>query len=238
MWNAGGTVNLAPALSLYGGLSHGMEEALAAPEIAANRAEAPPAIHTSQVEAGIKYAVTPRLTLIAGGFSITKPYYNLDPVLRYRRLGDLRNRGVELSLTGQVYPGLTVVGGTMLLDPRIAGEAVDTALIGPRPVGQIRRRSVLTFDWRSSAGQGPLSLDLSLESLSSRTANAANTLAAPPRTVLNLGARYRLPLAGGAWLIRPVLYNAFDVYGWNVSSSGGFTYIAPRAATLQLVADF
>ncbi len=238
MWNAGGTVNLSKPLALYAGISHGMEEALAAPEVAINRAEAPPAIHTSQVEAGLKYAATPHLTLIAGGFSITKPYYNLDPALRYRQLGKLRNRGAELSLTGQVRPGLTVVGGTMLLDPRIAGEAVDSALIGPRPVGQIRRRSVLTLDLRSDQGHGPVSVDVSLESLSSRTANAANTLAAPARTVVNLGARYRFKMAGGSWLIRPVLLNVFDEYGWNVSSSGGFTYIGPRAGTLQLVADF
>lgn len=238
MWNAGGTVNLSPALALYAAVSRGMEEALAAPEVAVNRNEAPPAIHTSQLEAGVKYALTPRLTLIAGGFSITKPYYNLDPALRYRQLGNLRNRGVELSLTGQLRPGLTVVGGTMLLDPRISGEAVDSPQIGPRPVGQIRRRSVLTMDLRSKQGRGPVSVDLSLESLSSRTANAANTLAAPPRAVVNLGARYRFKLAGGNWLIRPVLVNLFDQYGWNVSSSGGFTYIAPRAATLQLVADF
>lgn len=238
MWNFGGTVNLTRPLSLYGGISRGMEEALAAPEVAVNRAEAPPAIHTSQVEAGIKYALTPRLTLIAGGFSITKPYYNLDPAQRYRQLGNLRNRGVELSLTGQIRPGLTVVGGTMLLDPRISGEAVDSRLIGPRPVGQIRRRSVLTLDWRTEHGRGPLSLDLSVESLSSRTANAANTLSAPGRSVLNLGARYRFRLAGGSWLLRPVLLNVFDEYGWNVSSSGGFTYIGPRTGTLQMVADF
>jgi iron complex outermembrane receptor protein len=115
---------------------------------------------------------------------------------------------------------------------------VNTHLIGPRPVGQIRRRSVLNLDWRSGQGKGPLSFDVAIESLSSRTGNSANTLAGPPRTVVNLGARYRFKLAGADWLFRPVLQNAFDNYGWNVSSSGGFTYIPPRAVTLQLVADF
>ena len=238
MWNFSGTVNVMPTLSLYGGISHGMEEALAAPEVAVNRAEAPAAIHTRQLEAGFKYGVTPRLTLIAGLFSITKPYYNLDPALRYRQLGTLRNRGIELSLTGQIVPGLTVVGGTMLLDPQISGEAVTSHLIGPRPVGQIRRRSVLNLDWRSGQGKGPFSLDVAIESLSSRIGNSANTLTAPPRTTVNLGARYRFRLAGAGWLFRPVLQNAFNSYGWNVSSSGGFTYAAPRALTLQLVADF
>jgi len=238
VWNFGATMNLAPTLSLYGGIAHGMEEALVAPDAAINRAEAPPAIHTRQIEAGFKYAVTSHLTLIAGGFRITKPYFNLDPALRYRQLGTLTNRGLEISLTGQVVPGLTVVGGTMLLDPRISGEAVDTHLIGMRPVGQVRRRSVLNLDWRSGQGSGPLSFDVAIESLASRMGNSANTLIAPGRTTLNLGARYRFKAAGADWLVRPVVINVFDAYGWNVSNSGGFTYIPPRGVTLQLVADF
>ena len=238
MWNLAGSYNLSPQLSLYAGLAHGMEEALIAPENATNRAEAPAAIHSRQVEAGIKYALTPRLTLIAGAFQITKPYYNLDQVSRYRQLGTLRNRGLEFSLTGQLAPGLTVVGGTLLLDPRISGEAVDSGRIGVRPVGQVRRRTALNFDWRFDGGKSPLSVDAAIESVSSRTGNAANTLSAPARTGINLGARYRFKAGGATWLIRPTIQNLLDDYGWNVSSNGGFTYVNPRAATLQVIADF
>ena len=238
MWNLAGSYAITPALSLYGGLSHGMEEALIAPEVAVNRAEAPAAIHTRQIEAGFKYAISPRLTLIAGGFSITKPYYNLDPGLRYRQLGSLRNRGIELSLAGQLMPGFTVVGGLLLLDPRVSGEAVDSGLIGARPVGQVQRRAVMNLDWRLGQGKGPVSFDLAVETTSSRMGNAANTLVAPPRTVVNLGMRYRFKAAGGDWLLRPTVLNLLDSYGWQVSSSGGFTYSNPRTAMLQLVADF
>ncbi|NBW75647.1 MAG: TonB-dependent receptor [Sphingomonadaceae bacterium] len=236
--NVAGSVFLAHGLSVYAGYTRGQEEALVAPDIATNRSEAPPALRTSQVEAGARWAVTPHLTFIAGAFSIKKPYYNLDPALRYRQLGELTNRGIEVSLTGQIAPGLTLVSGSLFLDPTISGEAVDSRLIGPRPVGQIRRRSVATIDWRMGAGKGPLSLDATVESLSSRMGNAANTLVAPPRATLNLGARYRFKAAGGTWLLRPVLLNVFNEYGWNVTSSGGFTYSNPRTVTLQLIADF
>lgn len=236
--NVAGSVHVARGLSLYAGYTRGQEEALVAPDIATNRSEAPPALRTSQVEAGARWAVTPKLTFIAGAFSIKKPYYNLDPALRYRQLGELTNRGVEVSLTGQLAPGLTIVGGSLFLDPTISGEAVDTRLIGPRPVGQIRRRSVATIDWRMGEGHGPLSLDASVESLSSRVGNAANTLIAPPRTTFNLGARYRFKTAGGTWLLRPMVLNLFNEYGWNVNGSGGFTYSNRRQITLQLVADF
>lgn len=237
-WNLSGSWRIARRVTLYAGLTHGQEEALVAPDIAVNRSEAPAAIHTRQMEAGLKLGLTDRLTLIAGGFSISKPYFNLDPALRYRELGTLSNRGIELSLTGQVVPGLSVVGGTMFLDPRISGEAVDSGQIGPRPVGQVRRRSQLNLDWRLAGGKSPLSFDLAVESLSGRTGNAANTLSAPARTTVNLGARYRFKAAGGSWLLRPLVVNLFDSYGWNVSTSGGWTYTAPRSLILQLVADF
>ena len=237
-WNVSSSLVLRKGLSIYAGASQGQEEALIAPDVAVNRSEAPPAIHTRQIEGGVKLAVAAHITLIAGAFSITKPYFNLDAASRYRQLGSLNNRGLEMSLTGQVVPGLNLVGGLLLLDPRISGEAVTSGKIGPRPVGQVRRHAVANFDWRLSGGKSPLSFDLAIESFSSRVGNGANTLSAAPRTVVNLGARYRFKLGHGTFLLRPLLQNLFDNYGWQVSTSGGWTYTAPRAFTLQIVADF
>ena len=179
-----------------------------------------------------------KLGLVVGVFSITKPYYNLDPARRFRQLGTIRNRGIELSLTGQIVPGVTIVAGTLLLDPRISGEAVDSGLIGLRPVGQIRRRSVVNLDWRLDGGKSPWSFDLALEDLSARNANARGALNAPPHTTVSLGARYRFIMAGMKMLLRPQVQNLFNSYGWNVSSSGGFTYVASRSGTLELLVDF
>lgn len=237
-WNLSASYRVLPRLTLYVGASQGLEEALIAPDVAINRSEAPPAIRTKQIEAGLKFALAPKLTLVAGAFSITKPYYNLDSTLRYRQLGNLTNRGIEISLTGQLVPGLNVVGGTLLLDPRIKGEAVDSGQIGLRPLGQVRSHTYVTLDWRLGEGHGPLSFDTTVESFSSRVGNSANTLFAAPRTVVNIGARYRFKTAGGSFLIRPQVLNLFDNYGWQVSTSGGWTYSAPRSVTLQLVADF
>ena len=237
-WNVSGSLALTGRVSLYAGASQGQEEALIAPDVAVNRSEAPPAIHTRQVEGGVKLALDSHLTLIAGAFSITKPYYNLDGGLRYRQLGRLNHRGIELSLTGQIVPGFNVVGGLLLLDPRISGEVVTSGQIGPRPVGQIHRHGVLNFDWRARGGTSPLSFDMAVETYSSRVGNSANTLSAAPRSVVNLGARYRFHMGPGAFLLRPLVQNLFDGYGWQVSTSGGWTYTAPRAFTLQLVADF
>lgn len=238
LWNVAGSLIVTSKLAFYASYVAGQEEALVAPDIASNRAEAPPAIRTSQYDAGLRYALTPDLSLVAGVFQVTKPYFNLDPARRYRQLGTVRNRGIELSLAGKIRPGLSLVAGTVLLDPRISGEAVATGLIGDRPVGQVRRRSILNLDWRQNSGRGPLSFDLALESLSARMGNASNTLEAPGYTTLTVGARYRFDLFGKTALLRPQVQNLLNEYGWQVSPSGGFTYNQDRTASLHLIIDF
>lgn len=232
-----GSVNLAPRLTLYGGLVRGLEEALIAPDVAVNRSEAPPAIRTRQADLGVRYGITPHLTLIAGLFSVKKPYFNLDPSARYRQLGTVDNRGIELSLAGSIAPGITLVAGSLFLDPQISGEAVEANLIGRQPVGSTKRRSIANLDWRFAQGKSPFSLDVAFESVSARMGNAANSLVAPPRETLNLGSRYRFKLDGHSLLLRTQIFNLFNDYGWQVSSSGGFTYANGRTYMAQLVVD-
>lgn len=234
---ATGSVNLARRLSLYGGMVRGLEDAHIAPDIAVNRSEAPPAIRTRQFDFGVRYGVTSTLTLVAGLFSVKKPYFNLDPGQRYRRLGNVDNRGVEVSLAGQVAPGLTLVAGSLFLDPRISGEAVDAGLIGDRPVGTVRRRSIANADWRPARGASPWSFDVALESLSSRVGNALNSFFVPSRETVNLGFRYRFPIRTSHALLRVQAQNLFNDYGWQVSSSGGFTYTNSRTYLAQLIMD-
>ena len=238
LWNASASFALTKRLIVYAGMARGQEDAIVAPDIASNRAESPPAIRTRQIEAGLRYAINSHLGLTVGAFEITKPYYNLDTALRYRQLGTLANRGIEISLTGRLAPGVSLVGGMLLLDPRISGEAVTRGDIGPRPVGQVRRRIATNLEWRSRGGKGPLSFDLSFESLSSRMANAANTLVAPPRSTFDIGARYHFEMGKTKFVLRPQVRNIFNNYGWQVSQSGGFSYTPRRVASVNLIADF
>ncbi len=238
LWNLAAAFSVSSGITAYLGASRGMEEALVAPDNATNRSEAPSAIRTSQIEGGVKIALTDAISFVAGAFKITKPYYGLDPNKRYRDLGEISIKGLEFSLTGQIAPGLTLVGGTVLLDPRVSVENDFAGVIGLRPVGQVRRRSVVNLDWRPSGGSSAWSFDLSAESFSSRMANAQNTLAAPGYSLINLGARYRFELAGLSMLLRPRVENLFDTYGWKVSQTGGFNFEGRREVQIQLLADF
>lgn len=237
LFSANGAVNIVPGLSAYAGYVRGLEESAVAPDVATNRNEAPPAIRTNQKDAGLRYAITPKLSLIAGVFEVRKPYFNIDATRRFRQLGVVSNRGVEVSLAGSIAPGLTVVAGTLLLDPRISGPDVTSGAIGSRPVGSFKRRSIVNLDWKP-IGQSAWSFDLAVESISSETGNNANSFVAPPRQTVGFGTRYRFRLGGTKFLLRGQVTNLFNDYGWKVSSSGGFTYTLPRTAVINLAADF
>jgi iron complex outermembrane recepter protein len=236
LYSANASIIVTKRFALYGGFVRGLEESLSAPEIAVNRGESPPAILTRQVDAGVRYTITPDLSLVAGVFSVKKPYFNLDAGLRFGQLGVIENRGVELSLAGRVAPGVSVVAGTVFLDPRISGVAVTSGRIGSRPVGSVTRRSTLTLDWKPE-GQKAWSFDGAIESTSERTANLSNALRVPARATLALGTRYRFSLGKTPVLLRVLVNNVFNEYGYLVSSSGGFTASAERAVTGQLIFD-
>ncbi len=236
LYSITGSVTPMRGVAVYGGIVRGLEESLIAPDIASNRSEAPPAILTKQIELGVRLTLPARMTLVAGAFSVRKPYFGLDPALRFGALGTVENRGIEVSLTGQPLPGVTIVAGSVFVDPRISGTAVDSGRIGSRPLGSITRRSILNIDWRPS-GKTPWSIDTAIESTSARTGNLANTLKAPARATLAIGGRYRAKVGGNDALLRVQVTNLFDEYGWLVSNSGGFTYSPGRTLVAQISLD-
>ncbi len=245
-WLYNGTLalHLADKLVAYAGYTRGLEESGTAPANAVNRSSAPPALRTSQRDAGIRYAILPRLSLVAGVFDVRKPYFNLDPDRVYRELGTVRHRGIELSLAGQPIEGLSAVAGAVFLDAVVSGEAVDLGIIGPKPVGATGRTIRANFDYRMPFYQ-PLSVDLGITHQAGKVASTrefvelrGEQLMTEPLTTFDIGARYRFEVGGAPATLRAQVTNAFDVYGWNVSPNSGFRFIDARRFLLSLAADF
>jgi iron complex outermembrane receptor protein len=233
--NANAAIELTDDLVIYGSYARGLEESPVAPDRAVNRDEAPPAFKTEQKDAGVRWAIAPNLSAIAGVFEITKPYFNLDSASRFRQLGQLRHRGVELSVAGEVAKGLNVVAGTVFLDAEVTGELVDSGAIGSKPVGAIERHSIASIDYRFP--DSPFSVDAFFEETGDRIANVSNTLVVPPRAVLAVGGRYRFKIGKSNALIRAQVGNVFNNYGYGVGSSGFFVYNLPRRLSVTLTAD-
>ncbi|HEY0013292.1 MAG TPA: TonB-dependent receptor [Allosphingosinicella sp.] len=236
-WLFNGTVSIMAGddLVFYAGYTKGLEESPVAPDIAVNRGDAPPAIITEQMDAGFRYAITDSLRLVAGVFDVRKPYYALDPGFLFRELGVVRNRGIEVSLAGQITPRLSVVLGGVFLDSSVSGDQVDLGLIGRRPVGSIGRTVTGALNWNLPWIEG-LSADLTYESTSDRIANAANSFVIPARHVFSLGSRYRFNLEGRPATFRAQVASANNAYGFSHVGEG-FYYNPPRRLQISLTVD-
>lgn len=236
LFSATGALYVTPKIALYAGYTRGLEESPVAPTNAVNLNEAPPAIRTEQKDAGIRWNISKGVTAVLGVFDVAKPYFNVDPAGRFRQLGTVTNRGIEMSIAGQIAPGLNLVAGNVLLDAKVSGEEVDRGVIGQRPVGTFVRHTIVSLDYRVP-WHDPLSLDATFEGTSDRTANAANTLLIPTRAVMSLGARYRMKLANKPVLVRALVGNVTNTFGWNVGGSGFFVPNGARRFSLSVAAD-
>src|SRR6185369_1849296 len=221
IYNAGLALYQTEKLAWYASYSTGLEEGGVAPENAANKNAAPPAIRTRQWDAGLRYALTPSLKLVAGVFDIQKPYYGLDNANVFRELGEERHRGFELSLAGEVLEGLSVVFGTVLMEPRVSGEEVANGTIGKVPVGQTERFTIGSAEYQLP-WMPSFSVSATVQSVADRMASSDNRLSVPARSVLDLGARYRFQIGGAPATLRLSFGNVFDKFGWRTNSSEVF----------------
>ncbi len=225
------------SLAVYASYTSGFEETGAAAMSATNRGEAQPVSFTKQFDAGLRYTVTPAITLVAGVFQVSKPYFNVNAANIYGPMGNVRHRGIEFSMTGTLAPGLRLLSGMVLIDPSISGEAVDTGVIGPTSVG-IRPRSILL----SLQYQPPQWKGFGIEGTAQHTgpmvAQPANIIKLGDNTIFNVGARYNFKVGEVPAVIRAQLMNATNVFQWNVTYTGNFLQRPPRRFVVTVAADF
>ena len=186
----------------------------------------------------MRYLITPRLTLLVGVFEVSKPYFDRDEANLFTSVGDIRHRGVEVSLAGQLVPNLTVVAGAMLLQPRISGSTVDRGLIGRVPPGRPPRLIRFNANYAPPSWNG-LSLETSIEHKGANFANRVNTFKVPAATLIDVGGRYKFEAFGKAASLRLQVQNITNAYGWSVNgSSGSFAYEGARRFSARLAVDF
>ncbi len=235
LFNIAATVNVAPRLSLYGSYTRGLEESDVAPEIALNRDEAPPALRTKQLDAGLKAGLGP-INVIAGVFDIQRPYYGVDTESIFRQLGSVRHRGVEASLTGSPIPGLTLVAGGAFLRARLSGDEVASGAIGNKPVDVPARKLIASVDWRPTSSA--TSFDVAVAHVGPNTGDARNQVRVRPYTTVAVGVRHRFRLSDVPAVFRVQATNLFNAYGWEVAGNNAFIYIQSRQVVARLAVDF
>ncbi len=236
--NATLALHASDKLTFFGSYTRGLEESGEATNNATNRGEVLPAVRTSQVDAGVRFNVTPRLTAVAAVFEVKKPYLSLNNVNLYTRVGNVRHRGVEVSVAGQVAEGLRIVAGSVFLQPRVSGDLVTQGLLGSVPIGPIPRTSNFDVEYGPPSWRG-ISMDVQIENRSTRVASADNVTKIPSRTIVNLGARYRFKVYNSSVTLRAQARNLANTFGWDVNPMQlAFNPEEKRRFSLNLAVDF
>jgi iron complex outermembrane receptor protein len=236
LFNAAAAVKASSAITLYAGISRGMEESDVAPMIAVNRNEAPPAIRTRQIDAGVRWAIGKSVNLVADLFQIEKPYYGLDGDRVFRRLGRIRHRGGEISLAGSPLPGLNIVAGAVALEARASGDEVAAGTIGRRPVGSTPLTAIASVDYRLPHWRA-FSIDASVKRQASRVLSIDGSTRLPAHVQLDLGMRYRLRIAGKPAVLRVQAFNITNSFSWDIVGADAIQARNSRQISARLTID-
>lgn len=218
LYNASAVLALRETTTLFANAVKGIEETGIAPQNAINRDEVLPPVVAEQFEVGVREAITPKLALSVAGFSVKKMIPGLRADGIYTLVGDVHHRGGELSLTGEVAPGTTLVLGVLAMTPRLSRPGAATV----KPVGVSSDVLVASvnhqFDWM---GLGPgWSVDARATWQSPRIANAAATFKTVDAASLSVGTRYEFKLNGLPAQLRLVAANIGTTRPWSVGPSG------------------
>jgi iron complex outermembrane recepter protein len=221
LFNVALTANVSHSITLYADFTEGLEDNGIAPENASNRNEPLPAIATKQKDGGVRYNVTPKVTLVAGLFDIDKPYFNLGPMSLYSQLGGLSNKGLELSLDGDVLPSFHIVAGAVLSQPQVAGEAVRLGQVGRDPINIPSRQVDINATWLPLLAPY-LSFDAEVSHESSVASVLNDSVFIPEKTFVNADARYSFRLDGRSASLRFWIENLLDRRSWDVADSNTY----------------
>ncbi len=240
-WLYNGTWNAYPIskVTLFGSYTRGLEESGVAPQAARNRGEALPSSFTTQLDAGIAYQLMPKVKLVTTVFQIKKPFFDKENTNLFTNVGNLSHEGIELSATGEIAPSLTMLTGVVLLKARVKGPLVDQGIVGSIPLGRDARAARFDLQYGPPAWRG-FSVDGQLDYIDRGFASPRNLANIPPRTVINLGARYRFNIAGAPSTLRVRLQNLTNTFAWEYAGGNNYylAYIGRRRVTVSLASDF
>ncbi|QHF44453.1 TonB-dependent siderophore receptor [Pseudomonas sp. S35] len=223
-------------VSLYYNYVEGLSKGDIAPGTASNAGETFAPYESKQHELGVKYEHGTFMTTVAL-FQIEKPSGELAANGVYSVQAEQRNRGVELSVYGEVAPGTRLMGGVTFLDGELTKSAT-AANRGNKPVGVPDIQANLWAEYDTPWLQG-FTLTGGAIYTDSQYVNQANTQALDSWTRIDAGARYATKIEGRPTTFRATLQNVFDREYWSgVASYGAFSPGYPRTLQLSATVDF
>lgn len=223
-------------VSLYYNYVEGLSKGDIAPGTAANAGETFAPYESKQHELGVKYEHGTFMTTLAL-FQIEKPSGEVGAGNVFSVQAEQRNRGVELSMFGEVAPGTRLMGGVTVLDGKLTDSAT-AANRGNKPVGVPDVQANLWAEWDTPWLEG-FTLTGGAIYTDSQYVNQANTQELDSWTRFDAGARYATKIEGRPTTFRATVQNVFDREYWSgVASYGAFSPGYPRTLQLSATVDF
>ncbi len=221
-------------VTVYGSYNEGLDGGGYAPTYATNIGERLEPIRSKQAELGLKLQPDESLSISAALFKIDRPLQAVDGADNvFKTLGQQSHRGLELSLSGELLPGLSAIAGTTWLDAKVSGTG--DAREGKRPTNVAKFQANAFLDWRVPAVQG-LSVNGGLFHVGNRPLDQANAVLAPAYTRIDAGARYAMRVGSTPVIWRLQVENLSNKRYWANVNYGGVLAGAPR--TLKLASEW
>jgi iron complex outermembrane receptor protein len=173
--------------------------------------------------------------LIAALFDVSKPSQGFRLDNSFGVVGEVRHRGFEASIAGELTPRTSILAGLAVFESELTGTLVDAGLVGSHDVGVSQRVATATIVRRFG---GNWSLDATLGYTGERWADTANSFKAPAVTTLGLGLRHSFRLGGRPADVRILGSNLLGAEGYLVASSGLLSPIPPRTLRAALTVAF
>lgn len=223
-------------VSLYYNYVEGLSKGDAAPGTASNAGETFAPYESKQHELGVKYEHGTFMTTVAL-FQIEKPSGETGANGVFSVQAEQRNRGLELSMFGEVAPGTRLMGGVTFLDGELTKSAT-AANRGNKPVGVPDIQANLWAEWDTPGLEG-FTLTGGAIYTDRQFVDQANTQQLDSWTRIDAGARYATKIDGRPTTFRATVQNVFDREYWSgVASYGAFSPGYPRTLQLSASVDF
>lgn len=223
-------------LAVYGSFVEGLEQGGVAPVGRVNAGEVFGPLKSKQLEAGVKWDVTPAFGFTGAIFKIEKGLEYTDTATnRYVQDGQQVHKGIEFTSAGRVTSSLSVNAGFMVLDP--TAEKTGNALVdGKRPINVPRHTLNLYADY-SIRGVPGLAISGGYQYIGNRAVDTTNDRFIDGYGLLNVGLRYETNYSGKRLVLRANVDNLTDKNYWAAATPSLHAGL-PRTIKLGVHLDF
>lgn len=223
----GVSYKITPGWSVYGNYAEGLNQGPTPSGTNANAGQLFPPFKAKQREVGTKFDF--------GGFGVSAALFQIEQPVTFVNSANFfvvdglqRNRGLELSVYGEVVKGIRVNGGLALFNARQVRTQNGTN-DGKKAIGIPDYNLVVNGEW-DIPGMNGLTLTGRYTRADKQFASADNLQSIPSFDTVDLGLRYATQFNGVPTVLRLNVENISDSSHWVSVRLGSLTRSMPRTA--------